>query len=93
MPTTTNKYPNDLTISGLCLGRQDDTITYTSKKTGQQETLKREVLVLKCSFGIVVCRFFNPSVSLAEFKEGETITLPVSAYSIEQGLKTATIRI
>lgn len=88
-----NPYPHDLTITGLVLGRQDDTITYSSKKTGKQESLKREVILLKTSFGIVVCRFFNPTSDLSVFKEGSTATLPVSQYAIEQGLKTATIRI
>lgn len=88
-----NPYPHDLTISGVVLGRQDDTITYTSKKTGKEETLKREVLLLKTSFGIVVCRFFNPTTDLSVYKEGGNATLPVSQYGIEQGLKTATIRI
>lgn len=87
------KYPNDLTITGMVLGRQDDTITYTSKKTGKEETLKRQVLVLKASFGIVLCRFFNPSIDLSTLKEGSTVTFPVNQYAIEQGIKTATVRI
>lgn len=84
---------NDLTIQGMVLGFQNDSITYTSKKTGQQETLNRDVVILRCSFGIVICRFFNPSVDVKSLlAEGQNISLPVSEYRVDNGLKCATIR-
>lgn len=85
--------PSDLTISGLVLGIQNDSITYVSKKTGKEETMKRDVLVLKSDFGIVICRFFNPSIDVHSLvKEGSSVTLPVNEYRIENGVKTATVR-
>ena len=85
---------SDLVIEGLVLGFQNDTLTYTSKKTGKQETLVRDVVLLKCSFGIVVCRFFNPSIDVkAVLKEGQMVKMPVSQYAIEGGLKTASVRV
>ena len=84
---------SDLTVSGLVLGVQNDNITYLSKKTGKEETMQRDVLVLKTSFGIVICRFFNPSIDvLTLVKEGTSITLPMNEYRIENGVKTAVVR-
>lgn len=86
--------PNDLAISGMVLGFQNDTITYTSRKTGKEETLTRDVVILKTSFGIVICRFFNPSLDVKSIlHEGDTVSVPVSQYSVENGLKTATVRV
>ena len=86
--------PSDLCISGIVLGFQNDTITYQSKKTGKEETLNRDVVILKTSFGIVICRFFNPSLDVKSFlSEGMDITFPISQYQIENGLKTASVRI
>ena len=86
--------PSDLTIRGIVLGFQNDSITYTSKKTGKEETLNRDVVVLKCSFGIVICRFFNPSIDVKSvLSEGMEVSLPISSYQIEGGLKTASVRV
>lgn len=85
---------NDLCITGVVLGFQNDSITYRSKKTGQDETMVRDVVILNTSFGIVVCRFFNPSIDVKSvLREGTEVTFPISQYSIENGLKTATVRI
>ena len=86
--------PNDLVFKGMVMGVQNDSITYTSRKTGKEETLNRDVVILKTSFGIVVCRFFNPSVDVRSVcKEGSTVELPISSYQIESGLKTASVRV
>lgn len=86
--------PSDLVFKGLVMGVQNDSITYTSKKTGKEETLNRDVVILKTSFGIVVCRFFNPSIVVKDVcKEGSTVELPISSYQIENGLKTASVRV
>lgn len=84
----------DLTVTGTVMGRQDDTITYTSKKTGKEETLRRDVVVIMASCGMIVCRFYNPSVDLSVVcATGNKVTLPISSYQIENGLKTVNVRI
>lgn len=85
---------SDLVINGMVLGFQDDTITYTSKKTGKEETLRRDVVVFKTSFGIVILRFFNSSIDVkAVLKEGMVLDVPISSYQIEGGLKVASVRV
>lgn len=87
----------DLTISGLLLGRQQDNITYVSKKTNQQVEASREVLVLQTSFGIVICRSFsNDGKSADVFKAleiGRSYCFAVTSYQIDNGLKCATVRV
>ncbi len=86
--------PNDLVISGIVLGFQNDSITYTSKKTGKEETLNRDVVILKCPFGVVICRFYNPSIVLKDvLSEGMEVSLPISQYQIENGLKVVSVRV
>lgn len=85
--------PNDLTITGTLLGVQSDNITYISKKTNLQTEAKRDVLVLQCPFGIVLCRAFNPQSDTSRFKVGEQITFAVTEYKIDNGVKSASVRI
>ena len=46
--------PNDFPSTGIVLGIQSDNIQYISKKTNLQTEAKREVIVLQCTFGIVL---------------------------------------
>lgn len=88
------KFPQDLTVSGIVLGIQNDSINYTSKKTGLASTLNRDVIILQTSFGVVICRTYNPSVDVSKsFKAGQEAEFPISEYRIDNGLKTATVRI
>lgn len=88
---------NDLTITGLLMGKQQDNITYTSKKTNQQVEACRDVLVLQTSFGVVIGRSFNNDPKSAEVSKtleiGKTYQFAVNAYQIDNGLKTATLRL
>lgn len=88
---------NDLTISGTLLAKQEDTITYTSKKTNLQVEAKRDILVLQTSFGIVLCRCFSQDPKDKELvgvlNSGDPLVLPVVSYNIENGLKSASVRL
>lgn len=94
---TNNKLPpvgiNDFPISGVVLAVQSDSITYTSKKTNLQTEAKREVVVLQCPFGIVLCRAFNPSIDLSTLKPGVNATFALTEFRIDNGVKNASIRI
>lgn len=87
----------DLTITGLLIGKQQDNITYTSKKTNQQVEANRDILILQCDFGIVLARSFSSDPKAAEvaktMKVGERYTLPIQSYSIESGMKSAGVRL
>lgn len=88
---------NELTITGLLLGRQQDNITYTSKKTNQQVEATREVLVIQTSFGIVIGRSFSndpKSVEVAKsLEQGKSYRFAVTSYQIDNGLKTAGLKL
>ena len=96
-PIPVGKIANELTITGLLMGKQEDNITYTSKKTNQQVEAKRDVLVLQTSFGVVIGRSFNNDPEAvkvsATLEVGKTYLFAVTQYSIENGLKTATLRL
>lgn len=87
----------DLSITGVLIGKQADSITYTSKKTSQQVEANRDILILQCPFGIVLCRSFSSDPKSAAVAEqlvvGDTLTLPVTSYSIESGMKSASVRL
>lgn len=87
----------DLTITGLLIGKQQDNITYTSRKTNQQVEANRDILILQCDFGIVLARSFSSDPKAAEvaraMKVGDRYTLPVQSYSIESGMKSAGVRL
>lgn len=85
--------PNDFPISGLVLGVQSDSITYVSKKTNLQTEAKRDVIILQTSYGIVLCRAFNPSLDLAQLKPGMQVTFALTEYHLDNGVKNASIRI
>lgn len=88
---------NELTITGLLMGKQQDNITYTSKKTNQQVEACRDVLVLQTSFGIVICRSFNndqKSIDVGKSLEvGKTYVFAVTQYGLDNGLKSASVRL
>lgn len=84
---------NDFPISGVVLGVQSDNISYVSKKTNLQTEAKRDVIVLQCSFGIVLCRAFNPSFDCSLLKVGSTVTFALNEFRIDNGVKTAQVRI
>lgn len=88
---------NDMVISGTLLALQGDTITYTSRKTQQQVTARRHVLILSTSYGPILCRCFADDLKVDEvvsqLKVGETYTLPITSYSIENGVKSASVRL
>lgn len=96
-PIAIGSIANELTITGVLMGKQQDNITYTSKKTNQQVEACRDVLVLQTSFGIVICRSFNNdqrAVDLAKTLEvGKTYVFAVTQYQIDNGLKSASIRL
>lgn len=83
----------DFPLSGIVLGVQSDSITYVSKKTNLQTEAKRDVIVLQCPFGIVLCRSFNPSVDCSFLKSGDKVTFALTEYRIDNGVKTASVRI
>lgn len=85
--------PTDFPISGVVLGVQSDNITYTSKKTNLQTEAKREVIVLQCPFGIVLCRCFNPSIDCSSIKVGSSVTFALNEFRIDNGVKNAQVRI
>lgn len=87
------EFPSELCITGVLVGRSHDDVTYTSKKTGLQQTLKREVLILQCPFGIAICRSFNSQTNMDGFKVGETYCFPVADYKVDNGVKSFTVRI
>lgn len=84
---------HDLTITGMLVARQSDDIKYISKKTNLQTEAKRDVLVVKCAFGVVLCRAFNPEMDSSKLVEGNTYTFAVNEYRIDNGVKMAQIRI
>lgn len=83
----------DLTITGLLVATQSDNIQYISKKTNLQTEARRDVLVVKCPFGVVLCRAFNPEIDTSKLVEGNTYTFAVSEYRIDNGVKMAQVRI
>lgn len=87
--------PNDLPIAGLLIGLQNDSITYTSKKTGQQIEAKRDILILQTEHGIILARSFSSESSgfLQTVKVGDRLMLPMTSYQIENGVKTASVRL
>lgn len=85
--------PNDMPLTGVVLGIQSDNITYTSKKTNLQVEAKRDVIVLQCAFGIVLCRAFNPSFDCSTLKVGQQVTFALNEYRIDNGVKNAQVRI
>lgn len=85
--------PSDFPICGVVLGVQSDSISYVSKKTNLQTTANRYVIVLQCSFGIVLCRCFNPSLDLTLLPVGASVTLSMQEYRIDNGVKTANVRV
>lgn len=84
---------HDLTITGMLVATQSDNIQYISKKTNLQTEAKRDVLVVKCSFGVVLCRAFNPETDTSKLVEGNTYTFAVNEYRIDNGVKMAQVRI
>lgn len=85
--------PSDFPLTGMILGVQSDNISYVSKKTNLQTEAKREVIVLQCPFGIVLCRAFNPSFDCSSLKAGMTVTFALQEFRIENGVKNAQVRI
>lgn len=85
--------PNDLVIEGLVLGVQSDNIQYISKKTQLQTEMKRDVIILQCSFGIVLCRAFNPQFDCSLITSGMRVKFAVNEYRIDNGVKNATIKL
>lgn len=85
--------PNDFPISGTVLGVQSDNISYVSKKTNLQTEAKRDVIVLQCSFGIVLCRAFNPQFDCSKLKVGSSVTFALQEFRIDNGVKNASVRI
>lgn len=85
--------PNDLVFDGLVLGVQSDNIQYVSKKTNLQTEAKRDVVILQTSFGIVLCRAFNPSVDLSPLTSGQRVRFAVTEYRIDNGVKNASIKV
>lgn len=83
----------DFPIKGIVLGTQSDNISYISKKTNLQTEMKRDVVVLQCPFGIVLCRSFNPSFDVSLLKVGSEVTFAMTEYRIDNGVKNATIRL
>lgn len=83
----------DLTITGMLVAIQSDDIKYISKKTNLQTEAKRDVLVVKCPFGVVLCRAFNPEMDTSKLIEGNTYTFVVNEYRIDNGVKMAQVRI
>lgn len=88
---------NDLAISGVVLGKQNDSITYTSKKTNQQVEASREIIIVQTSFGIVLCRSFSSELAAVKFAEslnvGDNVLLPVQSFAIDSGMKSASVRL
>lgn len=87
------QFPSDLTVSGMLVGLSHDDLEYTSKKTGLRQTLKRAVLVLQTPVGIVLCRSYNGDTDLSIFQQGKTYFFPITEYKIDNGVKSATVRI
>lgn len=85
--------PNDFPLTGVILGVQSDNISYVSKKTNLQTEAKREVIVLQCPFGIVLCRAFNPQFDCSQLKVGSSYTFALNEFRVENGVKNAQIRI
>lgn len=85
--------PNDLVFEGVVLGVQSDNIQYVSKKTNLQTEAKRDVVIMQCSFGIVLCRAFNPSVDLSQIAVGSRVKFAVNEYRLDNGVKTAQIKV
>lgn len=85
--------PNDLVFEGLVLGVQSDNISYVSKKTNLQTEAKRDVVIIQTNFGIVLCRAFNPSVDLSFLQSGSRVRFAVNEYRIDNGVKTAQIKV
>lgn len=85
--------PSDFPITGIVLGVQSDNISYVSKKTNLQTEAKREVIVLQCPFGIVLCRAFNPSVDCSSLPVGSSVTFAMQEFRLDNGVKTASVRI
>lgn len=84
--------PSDLALTGTVLGVQNDKISYVSKKTGLQTEMNRQVLVLQCSFGIVLVRAFNPQFDYSSIAVGTKVDLPINEYRIDNGVKTAVVK-
>lgn len=91
--TSADQFPQDLTVSGLLVGLSHDDLEYTSKKTGMRQTLKRAVLVLQTSVGIILCRSYNGDTDLSTFVVGKSYVFPIAEYKIDNGVKSATIRL
>lgn len=91
--TKEENFPADITIGGVLVGVSHDDLEYTSKKTGLRQTLKRAVLVLQTKVGVVLCRAYNAETDLSVFKQGSTYVFPIAEYKIDNGVKSATIRL
>lgn len=91
--TSAEQFPNDITITGMLVGKSYDDLEYTSKKTGLRQTLKRAVLVLQTKVGIVLCRSYNAETDLNVFEPGKTYVFPIAEYKIDNGVKSATVRL
>lgn len=97
MSNETSKLPpvgaNDFPLTGVVLGLQSDSIKYVSKKTNLETEAKRDVIILQCPFGIVLCRAFNPSIDVSFLKSGDRVTFAMTEYRLDNGVKNASVRI
>lgn len=96
-PNKTIKLPSvnpvsDLVFTGTVLGVQDDTVHYVSKKTGLNTEMKRQVIVLQTSFGIVLCRVFNPQFDYSSIPVGMKGDFAINEFRIDNGVKTAVVK-
>lgn len=88
---------SNLCITGVLLAKQNDTLSYVSKKTNQQIEAVRDILIMQCPFGIVLVRSFQTDSAASDIvkslETGKTYTLPIQSYQIDNGVKNAGLKV
>ena len=84
-----------LKVSGSVLSYESEKFDYTSKKTGQKESMTRSTLIIQSpDFGIIVGQSFNPKGDTSAFKAGAKVSgLEVTEYKVDGGIQKAVFRL
>ena len=84
-----------LKVNGSVLSYDSEKFDYTSKKTGNKESMERVTLILQSpEAGIIVGQAFNPKGDVSGFKVGAKVTaLEITEYKIDGGIQKAVFRL
>lgn len=88
--TSPSEFPSDLVLSGTFIARQKEHREWT--KDGVSKQMDVLLLFVQCPSGIYACRSFNPSYDFADFKVGDSISLPIAEFKLENAIKSVIFR-